>query len=158
MKMGTTKTFEMPTGWTLRQVATVLAREWLTPLRTAVPPKSARWIVQPSVEEPANSQPLWEEGIATAEYERRLERLDLAWSVKAKTGRLRGTSLTLARLTIHPDRPLTFDMVCSQDALPDTLCDPDKLAAFREAHGFAGAEGLFAALLIDHGFRVASSH
>jgi len=154
--MGAAQTFELSEGWTLRKVATALVREWLVPFRPAVVLKSARWVVQPVVEEPANGRPLWEEGISTEEYERRLESPDLAWSVRAKTGRLRG--LILARLTLNQNRPMTFDMACTQEALPETLIDPAKLAAFLKPHGLAGAEGLFAGLLIDNGLPVASSN
>lgn len=149
MTIGPKQTFELPEGWTLRKVVTALAREWLTPLRPEVVPKSVRWVVQPIVEEPADGQPLWEEGISTAEYEHRMERPDLVWSVQARSGRSRG--IILARMTMHSNRPMAFDMVCSQDALPETLVAPDKLAAFLEEHGLAGAEGLFTGLLTDHG-------
>lgn len=157
LNLGATQTFELPQGWTLRKVAASLAREWLAPFRPQVVVKSARWAVQPIVEKPANGQPLWEVGISTAEYEHRLERPDLNWSVQARlqarAGQPRG--MVLARLIMNPSRPMTFDMACSQDELPATLIDPDKLAAFLEAHGIAGAEGLFASLLIQNGFHVA---
>lgn len=152
MNIGATQTFELPEGWTLRRVATALAREWLAPFRPTVVAKSARWIVQPVVEEPADGQPLWEEGISTAEYEHRLERPDLTWSIRAKSGRLQ--SVVLARLTLNQNRPMAFDMVCAQDALPETLIDPDQLATFLEAHGLSRTESLLVGLLTDHGFRV----
>lgn len=151
-----TQTFEMPQGWTVRKVATALAREWLAPLRPDVVVKSAKWIVQPVVAEPADGLPLWEEGISTADYEQRMERSDLSWSVQARAGR--NKSLLLARLNINPNRPMTFDLVCPRDAVPETLIDPAKLAPFLAAHGGAGVEGLFAGLLLDHGFRIVSPH
>ncbi|HYF76237.1 MAG TPA: hypothetical protein VD973_03845 [Symbiobacteriaceae bacterium] len=163
MNMGTTQTFELPEGWTTRKVVTALAREWLVPLRPEALVKSGRWhdrwTVQPIVEVPANAQPLWEAGTSTAAYEDRLERPDLVWTVQARTGRSRSmpNSIVLARLSVNPIRPTRFDMVCSQGDLPETLLDPGKVAAFLETHGHAGAAGLFACLLIDHGFRVAVS-
>jgi hypothetical protein len=153
MNMGATQTFELPRSWTLRQVATALAREWLSPFRPAVVVKSALWIVQPVVEEPAG-QTLWEAGISTEEYERRMERPDLTWTIRAKAGRLKG--MLLARLTPNPNRPMTFDMVCYQDALPETLIDSEKMVGFLEGRCLAGTAGLFAGLLIDNGFRVVS--
>lgn len=158
-----TQTFELPRGWTIRQVVTALAREWLVPLRPEPVVKPVRWhdrwTLQPIMEEPANGQPLWEKGISTAEYEHRLDSPDLAWTVQARASRSRSMpdSMLLARLTINPDRPMTFDMAASQDAWPETLFDPDKLAAFLEAHGHAGAQELFACMLRDHGFRTAPS-
>lgn len=152
--LGAAQTFEMPQGWTHRKVATALAREWLEPFRPAVVAKSARWIVQPVMELPAGGNPLWEPGISTEEYERRLERPDLTWAVRAKAGRPKG--MILARLVLNPERPNAFDMACSQDPLPETLIDHDKMADFLEAHGSEGIEGLFTGLLLDHGFRVVS--
>lgn len=152
--MGAAQTFVLPEGWTHRRVAVALAREWLEPFRPEVVSKSTRWIVQPIVEKPANGLPLWEDGISTEEYERRLERTDLIWSVRAKSGRSNG--LILARLTRDESRPMTFDMVCSQDSVPETLIDPSRMAAFLEDHHLQGVEGLFTGLLLDHGFQAVS--
>jgi hypothetical protein len=162
MNMGITQRFELPEGWTIRKVVVALAREWLPPLRPEAVVKSGRWhdrwTVQPIVEVPANAQPLWEPGISTAAYEDRLERPDLVWTVQARTGRTRSmpNSIVLVRLSVDPNRPRAFDMVCSAGDLPETLLDPDKVAAFLKEHGHASAEDLFACLLMDHGFRVAS--
>lgn|GEM_PF-1322881 len=154
VNLGAAQTFEMPQGWTHRKVAAALAREWLEPFRPKVVSKSSRWIVQSVMEPPADGKPLWEPGISTEEYERRLERPDLTWAVRAKAGRPKG--VILARLVLNPEWPNAFDMACSQDPMPETLVDPLKLAEFLETHGREGIEGLFTGLLLDHGFRMVS--
>lgn len=154
--MGTPLTFALPQGWTLRQVATALARVWLPPFRAIPATKRAPWMVQPIVEETDTTQgPLWEPGISTEEYEQRLNRDGLCWSIRAKAGRSSGT--VLARLSLNEHRPKTFQLVCSQDSFPDTLFDADRLATFLEPHKAAGVDGLFAGLLLENGFHLASA-
>jgi hypothetical protein len=155
VNMGTTQTFELPQGWTLRKIATALAREWLPPFRAVVMVKAAPWMVQPVVEETGAGGALWEAGISTAEYEERLDRFDLSWVIRAKAGRGRGT--ILARLAMSAEQPAAFHMVCSQDEFPATLFDAAKLAEFQAAHGMAGSDGLFAGLLIGNGFRATAN-
>jgi hypothetical protein len=156
MNMGTTLTFDMPQGWTLRKVATALAREWLPPFRAVAVVKRAPWMVQPIVGEQGEAvAPLWERGITTEEYEQRLEREGLSWSIRAKAGRHVGS--ILARLTMSEDQPKTFDMVCSQDSFPESLFDEDKLAQFIEAGSGGETDGLLPGLLIANGFHLASA-
>ncbi|HWI64707.1 MAG TPA: hypothetical protein VNT75_23005 [Symbiobacteriaceae bacterium] len=152
MNMGTTLTFDLPQGWTLRQVASSLARVWLPPFRAKPVHKGAPWMVQPVMEEPAEAgAPLWEAGITTEEYQERLDRADLQWTIRAKAGRNKGT--VLARLALRPGNPTSFEMVCSQDSFPATLFDDDKLHEFLKAQGTTGADGLFGGLLVQNGFR-----
>lgn len=154
MNMGTPLTFDLPQGWTLRKVATALAREWLPPFRSVPAVKGPPWMVQPIMEESVHAGgPLWEPGISTEEYEERLDQAGLSWSIRAKSGRSKGT--ILARLAISESRPETFEMVCCQDSFPDTLFDADKLAHFLETSRRAGADGLFAGLLLKNGFQLA---
>lgn len=156
MNMGTPLTFAMPQGWTLRKVANALAREWLPPFRAVPVVKRAPWMVQPIVEEQGEAvAPLWEPGITTEEYERRLDRSGLSWSIRAKAGRNHGS--ILARLTMREEQPLTFDLVCSQDSFPESLFDADKLAQFMDGRSGGEANGLFTALLIENGFQLAST-
>lgn len=156
MNMGTTLTFALPEGWTLRQVATALARVWLPPFRTVPAAKGARWMVQPIVEECNEAAgPLWERGISTEEYEDRLDRAGLRWAIRAKAGRDKG--IILARLAMSEERPKTLEMVCSQESFPAALFDPDKLTAFQEAQGSEGTDGFFAGLLIGNGFHLVSA-
>lgn len=156
----TLHTFELLPGWTIRQVAHQLAREWLTHLRPEVAAKAVkwndRWTIQPIVEPPANSEPLWEAGISTEEYERRLDHPDVAWTIQARAGRPKVASncLVLAHLSMSPKQPMAFDLVSFQVALPELLIDPDKLAAYLAAHSGAQADELIPSLLIDRGFRV----
>lgn len=155
MNMGTTLTFDMPQGWTLRKVATALAREWLPPFRAVPAVKKAPWMVQPIVSEQDEAVAhLWERGITTEEYEKRLDRSVLSWSIRAKAGRSHGS--ILARLTVSEDQPMTFDLVCSQDPFPESLFDTDKLARFMDGSG-GHPDGLFAGLLIENGFQLASA-
>lgn len=158
MNMGTTLTFDMPQGWTLRRVATALARVWLPPFRAVPAVKGAPWMVQPIVNQPEeDTAPLWERGISTEEYEERLDRAGLCWSIRAKAGRSKGT--VLARLAMSEDQPTTFVMECSPDSFPESLFDAEKLAQFLE--GRSGSEtdkdGLFAGLLMENGFQLASA-
>lgn len=154
--MGTPLTFDLPQGWTLRKVATTLARVWLPPFRATPLTKRAPWMVQPVVEETDTTQgPLWERGISTQEYEERLERTDLCWVIRAKAGRSTGT--VLARLAMSEHLPMTFQLVCSMDSFPETLFDADRLAEFLEPQHGTGPDGLFAGLLLEHGFQLASA-
>lgn len=156
MNMGPPLTFDLPQGWTLRKVATALARSWLPPFRATTVVKRAPWMVQPVVEELDKAgAPLWEPGISTQEYEMRLDRTDLSWVIRAKAGRSSGT--ILARLAMSENDPLTFHLVCSQDSIPDTLFDAERLARFVEPQKSAGMDGLFAGLLIANGFHLASA-
>lgn len=152
--MGTTLAFTLPEGWTLRKVATTLAREWLPPFRAAAVEKGTSWMVQPIMEETdASEGPLWEAGISTEEYERRLDRPGLNWAVRAKSKHGRTSkSLILARFTLKEEQPSVFEMVCTNEALPESLFDPEKLAEFQAEQGAPGAEGLFVGLLKEHGF------
>jgi hypothetical protein len=158
MNRETALTFNLPNGWTLRKVATALAREWLPPLRAAPVEKGASWVIQPIIEENGESEgPLWEPGISTVEYERRLDRPGLGWAVRAKSNRGKTSkAVILARFTMRADQPDRFEMVCLQDALPDTLFDAALLGAFLADGGKTGADGLFTGLLIEHGFQVIS--
>jgi hypothetical protein len=158
MNMGTTLAFNLPNGWTLRKVATALAREWLPPFRAVPVEKGASWLVQPIMEETDESEgPLWEPGISTVEYERRLDRPGLGWAVRAKSNRGKTSkAMILARFTMRADQPDRFEMVCAQDSLPDTLFDAEKLGQFLANHSKTGADGLFAGLLIEHGFQLIS--
>lgn len=152
MTIGTTLTFDMPQGWTLRKVATALAREWLPAFRAEPAVKGAAWMVQPIVEDPEEAAaPLWEPGISTEEYEERLDQAHLCWAIRAKAGRGKGT--VLARLELCEDNPNQFKLISSREAFPDTLFDPEKLSQFQESHVAAQADGLFAGLLIEHGFK-----
>lgn len=154
--LGKTLTFLLPEGWSTRKVATALAREWLEPFRPEVKKKSDRWTLQPVVEKPEGWPPLWEEGISTEEYERRLENPDLGWSVRAKTGRFR--TLVLAQLTTNTERKDTFDLACYQDDLPATLIDPELMADFLKTQDAKGVEGLITGLLFDQGFELAAAN
>lgn len=155
MSIGTTLTFRLPDGWTVRKVATAIVREWLPPFRTEPAAKAARWVVQFVVEDPGSpDSPLWEAGISTAEYEERLDRTDLCWNIRASAGRGKGT--ILARLVMSKDQPDAFHLECSQTAFPETLFDAAKIEQFLQEHGGKGAEGLFSALLISNGFELAS--
>jgi hypothetical protein len=155
MNMGKTLTFALPEGWTLRKVATALAREWLPPFRAIPVAKRAPWMVQPIVEETGTaSQPLWEPGISTEDYEERLGRSDLRWAIRAKAGRSSGT--ILARLAMSDEHPTMFDLEWSTESFPDSLFDAGKLAEFLEAQPETGADGLFAGLLLENGFELAS--
>lgn len=154
MNMGTTLRFNMPQGWTLRKVATALAREWLPPFRAVPVVKRAPWMLQPIVDEQGDTvAPLWEPGITTEEYEKRLDRNGLSWSIRAKAGRSHGS--ILARLTVSTDQATTFDLVCSQDSFPESLFDAEKLASFTANGG--QADELFPRLLIENGFQLASA-
>lgn len=151
---GTTLAFTLPEGWTLRKVVTTLAREWLPPFRAVPVEKGTSWMVQPIMEETDTSEgPLWEAGISTEEYERRLERPSLNWAVRAKSkhGRVSKT-IILAHFTLSQDLPSVFEMVCTDEALPSSLFDAEKVANFLGEGTTAGAEGLIAALLQENGF------
>jgi hypothetical protein len=152
MNIGEARTYRLPQGWTLRQVATALARQWLPPFRAVSAVKGAPWMVQPIVDESATSGgPLWEPGISTEEYENRMNRTDLHWAIRAKAGRGKGT--ILARLAMSAEHPGAFQLVCSQESFPATLFDNEKLARFAEEQGGEGADGLFGGLLVENGFR-----
>ena len=152
MGNGSAKTFRLPEGWTLRKVATVLAREWIPPFRAEPAHRAARWVVQPVVEDPGEAgAPLWEAGISTDEYEARLERPDLSWIIRASAGR--GKSTVLARLVMNEDQPGTFDMTVTEAAFPPALFDTEKMDEYLRDQGAAEEDGLFAILLTSHGFK-----
>lgn len=151
MSVSTTLLFRLPEGWTLRKVATAMAKEWLPPFRAEPTFRAARWVVQSVMEETGNGEaPLWEPGISTEEYEARLDRADLSWVIRASAGRGKGT--ILARFAMSKGLPDTFQVECLQATFPETLFDAEKLEQFLESQGAAGAGGLFAALLISNGF------
>lgn len=154
MGNGSTKTFRLPEGWTLRKVANVLAREWIPPFRAEPAHKAARWVVQPVVEDPgAETNPLWEPGISTDEYEARLNRPDLCWSIRASAGR--GKNTILARLAMNDEEPGTFRMTVAEAGFPPALFDARKMDEFLKDQGASDADGLFEALLTSHGFEEA---
>lgn len=149
MSLGTTQTFQLPEGWTVRKVANALVKEWLPPFRAEPVAKAARWVLQAVVEVPDGSEaPLWEPGISTAEYEERLDRADLGWAIRASAGRAK--PIILARLAMSGS-PETFQ-VAPQSAFPETLLDGARVDQFLSTHGAAGREDLFATLLADQGF------
>jgi hypothetical protein len=155
--MGTPLTFDLPQGWTLRKVATALARVWLPPFRAIPITKRAPWMVQPIVEETDTTQgPLWERGISTEEYEERLNRAGLCWAIRAKAGR--GSGTILARLVMTDEQlPMTFQLVCSRDSFPEALFDAGRLAEFMDPQSAVGVNGLFAGLLLENGFQLATA-
>jgi hypothetical protein len=156
--MGTARTFDLPEGWSLRKVATAMAREWLPPFRAEPVAKGAPWLVQPIMEETTDIEgPLWEAGISTEEYENRLDRPSLNWAVRAKSSRGKTSkAVILARFSTDENDPGKFQMVCTQDAFPEALFDQEKLATFFTDHGEAGVDGLFAGLLAENGFQLTS--
>ena len=139
-------------GWTLRQLVTALVREWLPPLRAAPESKRIRWLVQRIVEAPGGPEAqLWEPGISTREYEARLDRLDVCWSIQARIGR--GKGVILAHLAMSSDRPDTVTMLLCLDPFPEALFDAEKLEQFLKVPGSSEtAAELFATLLTKHGF------
>ena len=153
MSVGTSPvTFELPEGWTLRQVASALAREWLAPLRAEPAAKAARWVVQSVVEPPSGTEaPLWEAGISTAEYEERLERADLAWVIRASAGR--GKQTVLARLALSKEHAKAFELERTAAPIPDALLDQEKLQEFLAAQGAPDSQNVFATLISSQGFR-----
>src|SRR2546428_7009285 len=144
MNMGTTLAFALPQGWTLRKVATALAREWLPPFRAVPVEKGASWVVQPIMEETDDSNgPLWEPGIATEEYEKRLDRPGLGWAVRAKSNRGKTSkAIILARFTQSEDEPTKFELTCTQELLPEALFDAEKLAQYLDERGTTGMDGV----------------
>jgi hypothetical protein len=154
--MGTPRTFDLPQGWTLRQVATALARVWLPPFRAIPVTKRAPWLVQSIMEQTDKTEgPLWERGISTAEYEERLNRSGLCWAIRAKAGRSSG--IILARLAMGEDLPMTFQLVCSRESFPETLFDAERLTEYLEPASTDEVDGLFAGLLIENGFHLATA-
>lgn len=156
--MGTPLTFGLPEGWSLRNVATALAREWLPPFRAETVAKGAPWLVQPIMEETSETEgPLWEPGISTEEYEKRLDRPDLGWAVRAKSSRGKTSkAVILARFTADAEDPRQFQMVCAVEALPEGLFDPEKIEQYLSERGMTGDDKLFSGLLLDNGFQVTS--
>lgn len=151
MNTGTTLTFHLPEGWTVRKVATAMVREWLPQFRAEPAVKAARWVVQSVMENPDGGEaPLWEPGISTAEYEERLDRANLAWAIRATAGRSKGT--ILARLVKSDEN--AFQLVSCQTSFPDALFDAAKMDEFLQGQEAAGDGGLFAALLASHGFEL----
>jgi hypothetical protein len=53
--------------------------------------------------------------------------------------------------------PMTFQLVCSRDSFPETLFDNERLAAFLDPQHADGVDGLFAGLLLENGFHLASA-
>jgi hypothetical protein len=156
--MGTPLTFGLPEGWSLRNVATALAREWLPPFRAETVAKGAPWLVQPIMEETSETEgPLWEPGISTEEYEKRLDRPSLGWAVRAKSSRGKTSkAVILARFTADEDDPRMIQMVCAVESFPEGLFDPEKLDQYLSERGTTGADGLFVSLLNENGFQVTS--
>lgn len=153
--MSTTAAFYLPEGWTLRKVATALAREWLPALRAEPAARGARWTVQAVVEDPSpTGSPLWEPGISTREYQKRLDRSDLRWAIRATAGR--GKHTILARLGMRQEHPAVFELTCYQTSLPEILFDPEKVNEMLQGRAGEGSEeAIFAALLSQHGFQPA---
>lgn len=150
MSIGTTLTYQLPDGWTLRKVAATMVREWLPPFRAEPPAKAARWVIQSVMEEIQKDQPpLWEAGISTEEYEERLDRAELRWLIRASAGRGKGT--VLARFSPCSE-PGCFELVCGESTLPDNLFDNEKVDQFLKEHETEGVPGLFATLLANNGF------
>lgn len=155
MSSGSTLTFHLPEGWTVRKVATEMVREWIPPFRAEPAAKAARWVVQSVVENPTEAgAPLWEPGISTEEYEARLNRPDLSWAIRASAGR--GKSTILARLVKNTDQPDTFQVQIPPVTYPETLFDTGKMGEFLQGHGTPETGNLFAALLEEKGFEPAS--
>ena len=143
--------FQLPEGWTVRRVATSLAREWLTPFLADTGPKAPRWVLQPVVEAPEGDAPLWEAGITTEEYEKRLDREDLAWAIRASVARGRGKGTVLARLSIKKEEPGKVQVDIFQNPIPDSVFDSAKVDEFLQARGAQGMGGLMAGLLTNEG-------
>lgn len=151
MSIRSTMTYQLPEGWTLRKVASAMVREWLQPFRAEQPTKSSRWVIQPVMEPVDKDQPpLWEPGISTEEYERRLDEANLRWCVRATAGRGKGT--ILARFAMCDDRPDSFEITYSSDPVPETLFDAEKIKEYLGDRAGEGLQGLFHALLADNGF------
>lgn len=151
MSIGTTLTYHLPEGWTLRKVASTMVRDWLPPFRAEPPAKAARWVIQSVMEEvDKDQQPLWEPGISTEEYEERLDNADLRWVVRASAGR--GKGQILARFALCGDNPKTFELSCSPTPPPDTLFDQEKIEEYLQDQEGEGLQGLMAALLTSNGF------
>jgi hypothetical protein len=155
MSTGTTLTFHLPEGWTLRKVANAMVREWLPPFRAEPAARAPRWVVQSVVEDNSKAKaPLWEPGISTAEYEERLDRADLCWAVRASSGRGKGT--ILARFALSKEEPQSFQVVCCQSAFPEALFDAAKVDEYLKGEAPGGVEELFTALLASNGFEIAN--
>jgi len=128
-----------------------MVREWLQPFRAEQPTRSGRWVIQPVMEEVDEDQPpLWEPGITTEEYERRLDEANLRWCVRATAGRGKGT--ILARFTLCDDRPDSFVITYPSDPVPDSLFDAEKVEAYLGDRAPEGLQALFDALLAENGF------
>lgn len=147
--------FHLPAGWTVRKVAVALAQEWLAPFRAEPAAKAPRWVLQPVVQNPSPAgEPLWEAGITTEVYEERMNRPDLAWSVRASCGRGRG--MVLARLAAGDDEGTTLVVTCPENGLPATLFDQEAVEQFLAGQEPSGPSGLLTAVLRDHGFTPAT--
>lgn len=145
--------FRLLDGWTLRKVATAMAREWLPPILAKTGPKAPRWLLQPVVETPETGEtPLWEAGISTEEYEKRLEHADLSWVIRANVARGRGKGSVLARLSGESDDENTIVMTVFPAALPESLFDKALVQEYLDARGAEGIEALFIGLVADAGF------
>lgn len=156
MSVGTTMTFRLPKGWTVRKVAGAMAREWLPHFRAEPAAKAARWVVQSVMEESDKTKaPLWEAGISTSEYEERLDQADLSWAIRASAGRGKGT--ILARLCLSKEQPETFELESCQTSFPETLFDAEKVDQFLNEQGIQEADGLFSGLLTSNGFEPTST-
>lgn len=152
MNAGATLLFRMPPGRTLREAVTTVVQEWLPPFRAEPAVKAARWVVQAVMEGSGEGgTSLWEPGISTAEYESRVDQSILRWAIRATAGRGKGT--ILARFATDRDQPGVVQLIESGNSLPETLFDPEKVEAFLRSQGEAGADGLFATLLAQHGFQ-----
>ncbi len=141
-------------GWTLRKVATALAREWLPPFLAETGPKAPRWILQPVVETPEeDAPPLWEPGISTEEYERRVESPRLAWVIRANVARGRNKGKILARLAYKKPHEL-IDLTVFPVSIAESPFDDGKVQEFLDGQESDGMEGLFVGLLEGEGFRI----
>lgn len=150
MQTDRTLSFRLPEGWTLRKVAIAMAQEWLPPLRVQPARKAARWVVQ-SVMEGAKDVPLWEPGISTEEYESRIDRHITSWAIRASAGR--GKGVILARLSLDEEDPNIVHLTAGTEPIPEQIFDEQLVDELKAREGTADQPGgLFAALLLQHGF------
>lgn len=157
MNASTSVKFRLLDGWTVRKVAAALAREWLPPILAKTGPKAPRWLLQPVVEvPPGNDTQLWEAGISTEEYERRLENTDLSWVIRANVARGRGKGNVLARLAMEEADTIVMNVYGS--AVPESLFDQSMIRSYLKERsdddGDDGIDGLFVGLVADAGFNL----
>lgn len=151
MNTGPKLEFTMRAGWTLRQLATALVREWLPPLRAVPAGKGNRWAVQLVVDAPGGPDAqLWEPGISTLEHETRLNRREICWYIRARTGR--GAGINLVHLAMSSDRPDGVTMQVCADPFPDGLFDADKVSQELKVPATLEPGAFFAAVMASNGF------